>query len=123
MSLDSGWISGTPFTTAKHAFPNPVIAISTSAPLVKQQICLKADSSTCYGLNGASGTCTYAWTADSEWTGSTNVASVCNTYQKTGTHTITLKVTDQDGKTCSTTTMLNVRNNLNVPQWKEISPF
>jgi len=123
--LDSGWVSGVTFTTVPHAYPNPTIAFSPVAPLVKDNVCLTGSAT----YSGTAGSATWAWSLDNG-TGTSSIQNPpCKTYSSTGTYAETLKVCDPALKTyplggcCSVTTNIPVKNFLNLPQWKEISPF
>lgn len=113
----SSWISGTSFTTPRHAYPyidftwvpqNPTIDESTQF----------TDQSQVYG-----GTTKSSW----YWTfqnGSPSFSAIQNPLIKflsTGAKTITLKVTDSDGFNCTGQKTLNTL--LRLPDWREIPPF
>ena len=115
---DHGWTRGTPFTTVAHAAPTGLtIKFNLQNPLVNQAVCFSG-SSVCYG------TASYNWTFDDNKT-STDRNPPCRTYPVKGTYYETLKVCDSSNpqECCQVTQPLTIKSPLNLPTWKEISPF
>ena len=112
---NSGWQNGTTFKTVAHAAPTPTINFSPSIPLTKQVVSF-------LGSAISYDTPSYLWTFDD------NTTSIIQnppgrTYTIAGTYPEKLKVCDLEGECCQTSKPLQVKNPLNLPTWKEISPF
>ena len=151
--LDSGWVTaGQTFTTPLHAYPSPVLTVSpASAPLANnvdnvsfidssatiQSMCYKpggtsylcnaitqTDCTTYAAANGVTGC--YEWwfnhindtTPPDDFT----IGGTSHPYTSVGNYSTWLQICDDVG-CCSAPGSVTVKSPLNVPEWKEISPF
>jgi len=131
---NSGWTSGSQFTSPPHAYPSPDFTWSPSSPSVDEIIQLCAvqagvcgtNQSTCYNLFNNPISCsgeTFLWTlpVEAEFA-TTSVASTENPQIKftdSGDHNVTLQITDDIG-TCSITKQIGV--SFPLPEWEETAP-
>ncbi len=118
------------FQTYRHEFPTPVFTWSPTKILVSQPIDFTSIPNSKYYTDsspalaqGCSGTnCYYLWTTDSTEaliSSSTNATTSINFGSATGTK-VTLKLTDTNSYSCSTSTTLQVKYGL--PLWREVKP-
>jgi len=128
-SADSGWINGSSFTTASHAYPSPSFTIAPASPLVNTVVSF-TDQSICYDANNNSQSCSTTGNSTYTWTfGDGNINNVkgdtshAYTLPKTSPgYPAVLQICDDVG-CCSAAKNINVRSPSGVPGWKEVSPF
>ncbi len=111
----SSWATST-FTTKKNCYPYSGFTISPLNPTVDVVVTFN-NNSTCYSAGGCS---SYFWDLGNGIT-STTSGSPTTTYSSSGYKTVSLRVTDSNGYTCTTTRRFYVGSKL--PWWKEIIPF
>ncbi len=112
-NLDSGWINGSSFTTP-FVYPSPNFTITPSKPSVDVVVTFN-NSSLC-----ADECISYFWDFGNGKTSATS-GNPTTTYSSSGYKTVSLRVTDNNGHTCTTTKTFYVGSRL--PWWKEIIPF
>lgn len=113
------------FTSYKHEFPKPyftwepeeIVAATTSNSFISGSYYYNDGNtySSCEGVN-----CQYLWTTsdvDDDITYPTTASTSIN-FARVINNLITLRVSDNDGYTCSTSTVLDI--NYALPLWKEI---
>ena len=115
---DNGWTRGTPFTTVAHPAPTVGIKFIPPTALIKQCVSFTAAEPNCFG------TPSYTWTFN-DYSTSTNPSPACRTFASAGIYQETLKICDSSDpqECCQVTQPLTIKNPLNLPTWKEISPF
>jgi hypothetical protein len=131
----SEWFVAPSTYTFEWTHPGPTVAytITPESPRINTSVAFADDNSSCWKSDLTSEACATisAYTPTYEWNfsvGSTPTAtdntrgSTVWTYDATGQKTTRLTICD-DQSCCATTKMINLRGNVLVPQWKEISPF
>ncbi len=131
---DSGWVSGSSFSTPLHKCPNPDFTWSPFSPSIDEiiQLCsvqtgvCATNQSTCYDASNNPISCsgkTFLWTLPSEAEfATTSVASTENPqirFIDSGNYTVTLKITDDVGS-CSQSHQIQAT--LPLPEWEETTP-
>ena len=131
---DSEWISGPPFPTPPHKYPDPYFTLSPSSPSIDEiaQLCAvqtgvcSTNPSTCYNAFNNPISCsgqTFLWTlpAEAEFTTTSNAGTENPQIKFTdsGNYEITLEITDNVGS-CSITK--SIQATLPLPEWEETTP-
>jgi|GEM_PF-2470854 len=117
---DSGWVQGTPFTTAAHAGPNVSFTFSPQNPSQGQSIQF-TDGSTCYNASGSATCQSFAW--DFGDTNTSTVENPSHAYIAQQIYNVVLKVSDELGScSASKIVVVNSPSNSAFPIWKEIAP-
>jgi len=110
---DSGWISGSSFTTASHMYPTidfNWIPVNPS----QDEDTLFSDLSTIYG--GATKSA-WSWTFENGSPATSNVQNPTIQFTSIGDKQITLQLTDSDSYSCSESKTINIQTLL--PGWEE----
>ena len=115
---DSGWVSGSSFTTALHQYPSISFSSTPSSPSQDEDVQF-TDTSTFYG--GASRSA-LSWIFADGNPGSSSIADPIVQFLSSGSKQITLQVTDSDGFTCSDNSQ-SVNVGWTLPDWREILPW
>ncbi len=114
---DSGWVEGTSFTTEKHRYPFIDFNWSPAEPSQEEDV-LFADQSTVYG--GASKS-SWDWTFADGNPASSSQQNPTIQFNSSGSHDVSLKVTDSDGYFCTGSKTVGAR--FKLPDWQEILPW
>jgi len=117
------------FTTSDKPWPIPQFDVKPSSPFVNYNANF-IDKTICFNDTGETEDCTtmgnrqYTWFFGDGISDNTR-GDVSHKYTKTGAKTVVLKVCDDGNNKCCETEgkMVPVRNQGNVPEWQEISPF
>lgn len=115
-NMTSTWAVGPSFTTPKHAYPTPDFTWSPEKPTIGE-IVQFTDRSQAYG--GARVTFWY-WTFQDGDPSTSNLQNPQVKFLSPGVKTVTLRVTDSDGYSCTGQKRVNAQYPL--PFWKEIHP-
>ena len=118
---NSGWVSGTSFTTESHLYP---LVDFNWAPMDpnQEEDTLFADQTTCYGVGNNPVSCTsWSWTFIDGNPAITNQQNPIIQFVSDGSKDIGLETTDPSGYTCSKTKNLEV--GVKLPDWREILPW
>ncbi len=133
---DSGWISGSSFATAAHAYPDPDFTLEPEAPAVDvfAQLCsveapglCDSDISKCYDINNEEVSCSgaeFTWDisgCNGIFVGGTDEHSENPKVKLYSSGQIKLWITDQDGFGPCTISK-DIEPKLPYPGWKEIPP-
>jgi len=125
--LDSGWVDGTPLTTAIHPYPATEFTNLPRNPQPEEEVNF-LDLSLCYGLPGGDPfQCQtmgipYVWDFGDNQTDST-AGNVEHTYSVQGNYNVKLDVCDQDDLCCRAIHTVTVKIPSNNPKSREIWPF
>jgi len=109
----STWATST-FITKAHCYPYSDFSVSPPSPSIDAVVTFNNNSSCVAGCSS------YFWDFGNGIT-STTSGSPTTTYSTSGYKTASLKVTDSDGNTCTTTKTFYVGPK--TPWWREIVPF
>jgi len=116
---DSGWVSGSSFTTGVHRYPSISFVWAPLSPSEDEDV-LFTDGSSVYG--GATKS-SWSWTFED---GNPAVSSDQNPivqFTSDGSKNVVLEVTDSDGFVCDNASDPGVVNVLfELPEWEEVSP-
>jgi hypothetical protein len=120
---------GTPFTTSAHAWPAPNFTFEPPNALIKTPVSF-TDQSTCYDASNAPYACksvpankNYTWNfGDNTPVDHTIGNPPDHEYSVGGSKTVVLTVQDNVGS-CSYSAVVPIKGPLNVPEWREVSPF
>ena len=122
--LDSGWVSGSSFTTEPHLYPLVDFSWEPENPSAEEDVQF-TDESDCYDSDNALIDCTgWLWNIpDATYIEETNSASQNPIVQfaSDDSKSITLKATDFDGYNCSDSKDFDIQ--IKLPKWKEILPW
>jgi len=114
---DSGWVSGSSFTTEKHRYPSVDFNYSPSEPSQEEDV-LFADQSEVYGGSTKSA---WAWTFTNGNPASSSQQNPTIQFTADGPKEVTLQVTDSDNFSCQISKSVGVQAEL--PGWQEILPW
>ncbi|MFH1129200.1 MAG: hypothetical protein V1686_00475, partial [Patescibacteria group bacterium] len=109
-----------------HPYPGTDFTSSPRLPNLNENINL-TDASECYDETTFGSDCsttkgdTYQWTMTGGTPNSSVLENAITKYSTLGLKTITLRVIDSDGHTCTETKQIRV--NYPLPVWREVIPF
>ncbi len=116
---DSGWVSGSSFTTGLHQYPTIDFSWSPENPSQDEDV-LFTDQSTVYG--GASKS-SWSWTFEDGDPSSSSDQNPTVQFTSNGEKEVTLDVTDSDGLSCDNVSdPQTVGVQIPLPEWKEVTP-
>lgn len=133
---DSGWLSGNPFTTEKHLYPDAKFMYNPLQPSKGEQV-LFAEKAVCYtgnppaqtqcpnaGLECPNGTVDkcYAWDFSGGAPPTAFGKTATTTYSDTMPHQVSFTITDKDSYTC-TDSSTTIRPRVPLPKFKETAPI
>lgn len=113
----SDWSSTDSFTTPLHAHPFINFNWIPEKPSVKELVYFTDQSEVFGGTTKSS----WYWTFQDGNPSSSNLQNATTTFTSIGSKTVSLRVTDSDGYSCSGSK--TVQTTLPLPEWREISPF
>jgi len=120
IGADSGWVSGSSFTTELHQYPTIDFDWAPENPSENEDVSF-TDQSTVYG--GASKSA-WSWTfEDGNPASSSEQNPPIIQFTDNGSKQVTLKVTDSDGFFCTGAGPGSVNVQFTLPNWKEILPW
>jgi len=122
-NLDSGWVSGVPFSflTPTHRSPSCNFTWSPINPNPGENVNF-IDTSICYDTSGNPVSCTnWNWIFMNGSPATSTQKNPITQFTVSGTKDVTLQVIDSFGSTCSITRQVIV--SLPMPKWKEIRPW
>ena len=118
---DSGWVSGSSFTTESHLYPSIDFNWAPQNPSQEEDI-LFADQTTCYEDGNNPVSCTsWSWTFQDGNPDTSNQQNPTIQFVSGSSKDINLEVTDASGYTCSDSKNLEV--GIKLPSWREILPW
>ncbi len=116
--LSSPWISGSPFTVPKHAYPSINFSWTPQNPSVNENTQF-TDQSIVYGGSTKS---SWSWAFQGGNPANSALQNPIVKFLSTGTKSVTLRVADSDGFSCQPPPK-TINSQLPLPDWIEIPPF
>jgi len=120
----SDWATtGSPFSTPLHAYPWVNFNFSPAGPSVNEsiQFCSVSEGKCSENLTFCYGTsCSWDWDFNSDGITDSNLKNPTHSYGAQGSYNVQLKVTDNDGYSCSHSDTIKILPSL--PRWREILP-
>jgi hypothetical protein len=122
---ESDWILGPQFKTPSHPYPIPDFNFKPEKPTVNQVVQF-FDQSQCFDTPGTT-TCSvstgdsFFWIFEKGNPSSSTNQNPTTTFSSVGTFSVTLKVTDSSGYSC--TTSKSLQTTYPLPFWREIPPL
>ena len=118
---NSGWVSGSSFTTESHLYPLVDFNWMPEDPNQEEDI-LFADQTICYGVGNNPVSCTgWSWIFQDGNPATSNQQNPTIQFISSGSKDIGLETTDASGFSCSDSKNLEV--GIKLPDWKEIIPW
>lgn len=116
---NSGWTSGSSFTTEAHQYPTIDFDWAPTQPSEDEDVVF-ADQSTVYGGTSKSA---WSWTFEDGYPASSSVQNPTIQFTDSGNKSVTLQVTDSDGFLCTGIGPGSINIQFTLPDWKEILPW
>ena len=118
---DSGWISGTSFTTEPHLYPLVDFNWAPVDPSQEEDI-LFTDKTICYDSSNNPISCvSWSWTFQDGSPATSNQQNPTMQFVSGDFKNVDLEIIDANGYTCSKTKNLEV--GVKLPDWREILPW
>jgi len=117
----SNWSNLDSFTTPSHAYPYINFSWNPTSPSVNE-LTQFTDQSECYDVSGNIVPCSsWFWTFQDGDPATSSLENPKTKFTSTGSKTVTLKVTDSSGFSCTDSKTVN--STLPLPEWKEVPPL
>ena len=118
---NSGWVSGSSFTTKPHLYPLVDFNWTPENPSQEENI-LFVDQTICYGVGNNPVSCTgWSWIFQDGNPATSNEQNPIMQFVSGGSKDISLETTDANGYSCPDSKNLEV--GITLPDWREILPW